>query len=529
MNDLIEKQGILRWRNAVIFALGTLISRALGLVRDILMGWYIPDFARDTFLFAFRLPNTLRDLLGEGALNASFVPVLSETEKKEGREKLRILTSAILTVMVSLLFLISLAGVLLMPLVPHLLEGLRVITHGTQKSEEQMKYAVLILQLTFPYLFWIGTAVFLMAPLFVIGNYKIPGIAPALLNIPWILSIFLPNFVKIDISISLVIGVWIGGILQCLVLYIFVNKSIGRVRLTTNVKYPEVKKAFILILPIILGQAAGEINKLVDSFFSYSLPEGTVSALFYANRLIQLPLAIFGTAISVSILPELTRYIVENEKKKARDALIEGLFQTWFMIIPAMVILSLLSKPIVSFLFQRGEFSIELAYKTANAVVIYSIGIIGFAGVKVLVQGFYAMNQTTTPVIASSTSMILNIVLNIITVRKLGYIGLVLSTTVSFWVNFALLYFLLSKRIGFLFDRNFTLQLLKYIIATSVVVISFFIVNLLANNLNKECDLHLFLYILLMGLISGTVYIISAYLLKIKELKQIFKVLGINK
>ncbi|MCX8064944.1 MAG: murein biosynthesis integral membrane protein MurJ [Candidatus Hydrogenedentes bacterium] len=528
MGNPIEKQSIIRWRNAIIFALGTLISRGLGLVRDILMGWYVPDFARDTFLFAFRLPNTLRDLLGEGALNASFVPILSECEKKEGIEKLRIITNAILTIMTLLLLFISVIGVLIMPLVPYLLEGLRVLTQGTQKTEEQMRNTVLILQLTFPYLFWIGIAVFLMAPLFVIGNYKIPGIVPALLNIPWILSIFIPNFTNIDISLSLVIGVWVGGILQFVVLYIYVNKLIGRVKLTTNIKYPEVSKAFFLILPVILGQAAGEINKLVDSFFSYSLSEGTVSALFYANRLIQLPLAIFGTAISVSILPELTRYTVDNEKEKMKTALIEGLFQTWFMIIPTMVILSLLSEPVVRFLFQRGEFSPLLTQKTANAVVIYSIGIIGFSGVKVLVQGFYAMNLTTIPVIVSSFSMLLNVILNVITVRKLGYIGLVLSTTISFWVNFLLLYILLGKKIGTLFDKNFGIQLLKYITATLVVVISFFFVNLLFNHFEKEKSVILFIYISIMGGVSVIVYIVVGYLLKIRELSQIIRIIEIK-
>ncbi len=528
MDKSLEKQNIIRWKNAIIFALGTLVSRGLGLIRDILMGWYVPDFTRDTFLFAFRLPNTFRDLLGEGALNASFVPVLSECEKKEGIEKFKELTSAIFTIMTIILLAISVIGVLCMPLIPYMLEGLRFFTKGLPKSEEQMRQAVVILQLTFPYLFWIGIAVFLMAPLFVQGNYKVPAIAPALLNIPWILSIFLPNLINIDISYSLVIGVWVGGILQFITLYIYVRKTLGDIGLTTKIGHPGVKKAFTLIAPVILGQAAGEVNKLVDSFFSYSLPHGTVSALFYANRLIQLPLAIFGTAISVSILPELTRYYVENEKGKMRKAITEGLFQTWFMILPAMVLLSLLSQPIVRILFQRGEFSSALTQKTANSIIIYSIGIIGFSGVKVLVQGFYAMNQTSIPVAVSSFSMLLNVFLNFLTVGKLGYIGLVLSTTISFWVNFCLLFFLLGNKVGIMLDSYFAKQVIKYIAVTLLVISSYIFVNLFIRWFVKEGTIFDLVYIGLEGGVGAGVYILMCYLLKIKEVAQIFRVIGIK-
>jgi putative peptidoglycan lipid II flippase len=162
-----EKTSISRWKYALIFAAGTMLSRILGLVRDIFIGWFVPDFSRDTFLFAFRLPNTLRDLLGEGAVNASFVPVLSECEASEGRAAMQKLANSLFTVMFLILILVSLVGVLLMPFIPQLLDTLRVITREGPKTEEQLQLAVRVLQWTFPYLFWIGIAVFMMAPLFV--------------------------------------------------------------------------------------------------------------------------------------------------------------------------------------------------------------------------------------------------------------------------------------------------------------------------------------------------------------------------
>ncbi|MGC8844982.1 MAG: murein biosynthesis integral membrane protein MurJ, partial [Candidatus Hydrogenedens sp.] len=384
--ELTDKTSISRWKYALIFAGGTMFSRILGLVRDILIGWFVPDFSRDTFLFAFRLPNTLRDLLGEGAVNASFVPILSECEETQGRNAMKQLVSSLFSIMFLILLGVSLIGVMLMPFVPQLLGSLSTFTQELPKSEEQLQLTVRVLQWSFPYLFWIGIAVFMMAPLFVLGDYKIPGITPALLNIALIISIFIPYFFSINIIWSLVIGLWLGGISQAGVLYFEAQKQLGGLGFTTNWNQQGVKKAFILLIPIIFGQAAGEVNKLVDSFFSYSLSEGTVSALFYANRLIQLPLSIFGTAVSVSLLPELSRYFANKEYPKIRGALQEGLLQTLFMILPAMVMLMLLGKPIVQLLFERGHFGEELTQRTANAIFIYSIGVIGFSGVKVLTQ-----------------------------------------------------------------------------------------------------------------------------------------------
>ncbi|MCA1901149.1 MAG: murein biosynthesis integral membrane protein MurJ [Candidatus Hydrogenedens sp.] len=516
-----EKATISRWKYALIFAVGTLFSRLLGLVRDILMGWYVPDFSRDTFLFAFRLPNTFRDLLGEGAVNASFVPVLSEYKEKGGIEEMRKLTNSLFSTMFVILIVVSVFGVLFMPFIPNIIDTLHTITKETPKTEEQLNLAVLILQWCFPYLFWIGIAVFMMAPLFILGDYKTPGMAPALLNISLIICIFIPYFLQIDIIWSLVIGLWLGGILQAVVLFLAIWKRLRAPTFTKNWYNEGVRKAFLLLLPVIFGQAAGEINKLVDSFFSYSLPEGTVSALFYANRLIQLPLAIFGTAISVSILPELSKYFANKEIYKIKQALREGTLQTLFMILPTMVILILLSKPTVKLLFERGHFGAELTEKTAHAIIIYSIGVIGFSGVKVLIQGFYAMNNTSIPVIISSISMILNIILNIILVGPLGYIGLVLSTAISFWVNFLSLFVILSFRLGNLVNKEYLLNIMKYVISIFFIIGIFFIINMLVNLNSISGTLKLGLYVFFMGSTCFTLYLFIAWLLGIKEINQV--------
>ncbi len=521
-----EKISISRWKYALIFAGGTMLSRVLGLVRDILIGWFVPDFSRDTFLFAFRLPNTLRDLLGEGAVNASFVPVLSECEETQGKNAMRQMVQSLFSIMFFILAIVSLIGVLLMPYVPQLISSLTTFTQEIPKSEEQLQLTVRVLQWTFPYLFWIGIAVFMMAPLFVLGDYKTPGMTPALLNLSLIFSIFIPYLFPINIIWALVIGLWLGGILQASVLYFETRKQLGVLNFTKDWNQHGVKKAFILLIPVIFGQAAGEVNKLVDSFFSYSLSEGTVSALFYANRLIQLPLSIFGTAVSVSILPELSRYFANKETHKVRHALQEGLLQTLFMILPAMVLLMLLGKPIVQLLFERGHFSEELTKKTANAIFIYSIGVIGFSGVKVLTQGFYAMNNTTIPVITSSLSMILNIVLNFLLVRPFDYFGLVIATTVSFWTNFLILLIIIGFKIGNIADKKYLLNILKYGFSILIVICMFFLVDYLFDTENMDRVIPLSLYITFTGLVCSLAYLTIAWIVKIKELEQILSIIN---
>jgi putative peptidoglycan lipid II flippase len=322
----------------------------------------------------------------------------------------------------------------------------------------------------------------------------------------------------------LVFGVWLGGMLQAGVLYYGARRKLGGLRFTTDWSHWGVKKAFILLIPVVIGQAANEVNKLVDSFFSYSLPEGTVSALFYANHLTQLPLAIFGTAISVSILPELSKYFVNKETMKIKQALREGILQTLFMILPTMVLLMLLSKPIVRLLFERGHFSPELTVKTANAIIIYSIGVIGFSGVKVLTQGFYAMNNTVIPVVVSSISMILNIILNTITVGPLGYLGLVISTAISLRVNFFSL-FILGLKLGNLVNREYLLSILKYGISILIVIGTFYLIDLYFEPEEINNPIKLIAYIIITGTICSGSYLIASWLLKIKEVKQIISII----
>lgn len=438
-------------RFAAIFASGTLMSRVLGLVRNIVLARFIPGASLDMFLLAFKLPNMLRDMLGEGAVNAAFVPVLSEEKETGDKESFRKLAAACFAAMLLVFLAITLVAILLIPFVPTLMEWLRPLTGAEPKEAEYLANTILMMQWTFPYLVFIGLAAFAMAPLFVVGHYSTPSWSPALLNIALIATcVGLYRYFE-EPAWALILGIWLGGLGQFAVLYWAMFRYTGVALPSFQLRHPGVQRAFLLLGPIIAGQAAGEVNKLVDGFFAYSV--GAVSTLFFANQLVQLPLSVFGIAVSVAILPGLSRAGTRGDKEYIGKALQNGWSQTAFLIFPAMLGLIVLAEPIVRLVYERGEFSVENTHDTATALCFYAAGLWAFAWVKISVQGFFAVQNTKTPVIIASVSMILNILLNILLIGPMGFRGLALATTLSFSINFLALFWLLCRYYGPLY-RN---------------------------------------------------------------------------
>jgi putative peptidoglycan lipid II flippase len=456
-------------RFTAIFAGGTLLSRVVGMARDMVVAWYVPSASRDAFLFAFKLPNMLRDMLGEGAANAAFVPVFSESQEKDSPAEYRNLVSACMSAMLIVFGLLTLLGVLAMPLLPSILDVLRPLTSAKPKDVAQVAMTVHLMQWTFPYLFLIGMAVFAMAPLFTARHYGTPSWSPVLLNVALIATCLLFHNRFPDPAWALVAGVWLGGAAQLIVMWLAMKRHVGVVLPNFHLRHPGVLKVFWLLGPVILGQATGEVNKLVDNFFAYSLPDGTVTALFYANRLVQLPLSIFGMAVAVAILPSISRAGARNDTKVIRETLIHGLRQSCFLVLPSMVGIILLGEPIIRLLFQRWNFGPEATERTAAALTYYGLGLLAFAWVKVSLQGFYAVQNTKTPVIIASASMFLNILLNCVLVGPMGFRGLALATTLSFWVNFGLLYAFLCSRFGPLWDTAMFGALFRMALATLIM------------------------------------------------------------
>lgn len=455
-----------RTKFTAIFASGTMVSRVLGLVRDVVWFHLIPTAALGPFLVAFRFPNMLRELIGEGAANAAFVPAFTETLEKEGKEEFRRFVSAAMSVMLILLVVLTFLGVLLLPLILKASDALHVVMQSETLSQENMAHTINLAQWVFPYLFFIGMAVFAMGPLFTIKHYATPSWSPALLNIAFIACcIALINTVT-EPAYALVAGVWLGGIAQMIVNYAALAKHTGVRSPNFQLNHPGIPTVFWLLVPVVLGQATSEVNKLVDALFAFQLGPHAVKALYAGNRLVQLPLSLFGLAVAAAMLPAASRAAARDDHQEVRRTVMEGLLQSFFLVFPAMLGLIALRVPIMRLLFERGEFSPNDTAMAATALGFYGAGLLSFAWVRISVTGFYAIQNTKTPAIVASLSMLLNIVLNFALVGPLGYKGLALATTISFTVNFLGVYLLLCRKFGKLWDRPFLTELGKIAIAS---------------------------------------------------------------
>ena len=232
-------------------------------------------------------------------------------------------------------------------------------------------------------------AIFFMAPLYSIKHYFTPSWSPALLNIALIASCVFLRDAFAEPAFALVTGVWIGGVAQLLVQYFTLGKKVGVWYPNFRLGHPGIRTVLWLMLPVVFGQAAGEVNRLVDILMAASLPaEGTVRAMFAANRLVQLPLSIFGVAISISILPTLSRQGAREDFAQLRETLLMGLRLSFFLVVPAMLGLMIMGGPIVRLFFERGEFAASDTERTQAVLIIYAAGLLSFAWVKVCVTGF---------------------------------------------------------------------------------------------------------------------------------------------
>jgi putative peptidoglycan lipid II flippase len=356
---------------------------------------------------------------------------------------------------------------LALPTIVNGITALDSFTGEAPPSQEKLDLITTLSLWTFPYLFLICLAVFCMAPLFTLKHYSTPSWSPVLLNISIIATCLLFHDSFAEPAYALVIGAWLGGVAQLVVQYTALVKVSGIKYPNFQLSHPAIRQVLWLLVPVIIGQSAGEVNKLVDTLFAASLPDpGTVTNLYAANRLIQLPLSIFAVATSVAILPNLSTLHAKGEHAELRTILMQGMRQSFFFIMPAMAGLFLLGQPVMTLLFERGEFTAHDTDMAATALAYYAGGLLAFAWVKIVVTGFYAMQDTKTPVIIASSAMILNVLLNFALIGPMGYKGLALSTTVSYGLNCVALYMVLSYRMGKLWDGKFISSLVRVLVAT---------------------------------------------------------------
>ncbi len=428
---------------AGVVGAATLLSRILGFVRDAVIAWYFGAGQNsDAFIAAFRIPNLLRKLLGEGSISNAFVPVLTDYLAIDGKDEAFRLARSALWVLSILLVVISLGGIILSPVI------VKIIVPGFIDSPEKMCLTITLTRIMFPYIFFIGLVALSMGILNVFGHFAAPALAPVLLNLAMILSVFFLSPHLARPVLGLAIGVIIGGILQ-LMLQLRVLAGKGFIFwLKAKIFHPGLKKMSQLLPPVIIGGAVYQINVLVGTLLGSFLPEGSVTVLYFADRLVQFPLGIFAIAAATAVLPSLSRQAAMKDLEALRDTFGYAVRLTLFMTIPSMVGLIVLREPIITLLFQRGEFSLQATLLTARALLYYAIGLWAYSAVRIVAATFFALKDTRTPMIMATVSILANIVLGAALMKPLAHAGLALATSMASVLNLALLVYMLRKKLG---------------------------------------------------------------------------------
>ena len=430
-------------RAATTIGLGTLGSRLFGFLRDVVIAHFFgAGMAADAFFVAFRIPNLWRRLVGEGSLTISFIPVyteyLSPGREKESEE----LANIAFTVAGVLLLCLTILGILFSPLL------IRIIAPGFARIPEKFQLTVMLNQVIFPYLFFMGLFALSMGILNAKRHFFAPAFAPIFLNVSIILSVLLLYHTFEKPVFTLALGVLGGGILQFLFQIPFLIRKGIRFRVNLNFRHPAIRRIGTLMVPGLIGTAVYQLNVFVDTIFASFLPSGSVSYLFFADRLMEFPLGIFAIAIGMAALPSLSKLAAEGRGEELKETVRFTFRLVSFISIPAMVGLIALKTPIINLLFQRGRFDLSSTVMTARALLCYSVGLWAIAGARSVVPAFYALKDTWTPLKIALVCLGANVVLNGILIGPLQHAGLALATSLSSTLNLVLLFSSLSSKMG---------------------------------------------------------------------------------
>jgi putative peptidoglycan lipid II flippase len=440
-----------------IVALAIMCSRVLGLIRDMLFAALFPEKIRDCFIAAFRFPNMLRDLFAEGALSTAFVTVFAQKLKLEGEKSAWVLAHRMLSLAVVFMSGISLLGVLVAPvLMPVLLYG------WTDAPEWKLDFTVLLTQIMYPFILLVSLAALVMGILNSRKIFGIPAMASSFFNIGsivggWLLGCLLEGrFTLSEMGwkgmIGFSIGTLTGGLAQLGVQLPALFRTGCGFRFTRDWKHPDVKRILQLMWPAVVAGSAVQVSVFLNTFFATSLPEkdGPVSWLNNSFRLMQLPLGVFGVAVATVTLPIIARAATDGVTPAFRGALARGNRLVAFLTLPSAIGLFILAHPIISVLYERGQFDGVETAQTAGALRWYAVGLIFYAQIKVIQPAFTAINQRMLPMYVSLAAMVLNVGLNSLFVFVLhkDHTWLALTTAVMALFNWGTLYWLLARKSG---------------------------------------------------------------------------------
>jgi len=504
-------------RAAGVVGMATMLSRIFGFLRDMIVaGLFGAGLTTDAFFVAFRIPNLLRRLLAEGSLTVSFVPVFTEYLRNRSRKEALDLADIVFTALSILLVAVSLLGVLLSPLI------VAIMAPGFVKMPAQYDLAVFLTRLMFPYIFLISLVALCMGILNSLRHFAAPALAPVVLNLAMILAaLTLRGFFREPIT-ALAIGVMAGGVLQLAMQWPFLVRMGVRLKPNFRFRHPGVRRIGLLMLPAAFGAAIYQINIFIGTILASLLPTGSVSYLYYADRIVELPLGVFAIAVGTATLPSFSEQVAQGRFEELKRTIAFSLRIILFITIPATVALIALRVPIISVLFQRGEFGVQSTLLTAQALLCYAVGLWAFSIIRIIVSVFYSLQDTKAPMKAAIVALIVNAVFSVALMFPLQHGGLALATSIASAVNVGMLWVILRRRIGKLLDREFYRSLGKTAIASLVMWGVILLVGLLYP-WNTDGPFHARLVHLTLCVAGGgTAFFATAFLLNSPEITTTF-------
>ncbi len=459
-------------RNVGKVSAATFLSRVLGLVRDqVFAALFGAGTAADAFNMAFRVPNLLRDLFAEGAMSASFVPTFTQWREKHGDEAAWQLGRQLMATLLVVLLVICALGWIFAPQLLQLLAG------GFAAVPGKLELTVTLTRIMLPFLPAVALAAAAMGMLNARGVFFLPAVAPALLNLGMI--VFGLALIPVcraagwPVISAMAIGVVLGGVLQFVCQLPALAKLGFRFRLERPTWHPGVRRVATLMLPATIGLAATQLNIFVSQAIAAGFREGSVSWLQYAFRLMQLPIGLFGVAVATVSLPALSRAAARKDVPAVRSTLSESVRLVLLLTVPSALFLAVMAQPILALLFQHGRFHAGDTVATADALVMYCIGLPAFAAVGIFTRAFYALGDTRTPVRSTFVAVGVNLVLNLLFVGPLAGLGLAhrglaLATSATAIMNLGQLSWRLRQHLGGIDARRMATSFVRILAASAV-------------------------------------------------------------
>lgn len=419
----------------------TTVSRVLGLVRDVLIArGFGAALATDAFFVAFRLPNLLRRLFAEGAFSQAFVPVLAEHKNRNSPDEVRTLIDGVATLLFLALVLAAAIGVAVAPLIVY------VTAPGFSADPAKFDLTVAMLRIVFPYIAFISLVAFAAGVLNTWNRFSVPAITPALLNVSFIVGVLFFAHRFDPPVLVLAWAVFAGGVLQLALQIPFLLRMGLLPRWRLDFSHPGVRRILRLMAPAAFGVSISQISLVINTIFASFLVTGSVSWLYYADRLMEFPAGVLGVALGTILLPSLSKYHADARPEEYARLLDWGLRVTVLLAVPSAAALAVLALPFIATLFHYGRFSAQDAWMTQQALVAYSVGLVGMILVKILAPGFYARQNVATPVKIGVLTLVATQAMNLAFIGPLKHAGLALSIGLGACLNAGLLYRILRKQ-----------------------------------------------------------------------------------